>query len=58
MGATFVVYVRSIESLDTDFVLSLACSSGRKPSSTVQYLVSGCLKQDKVPGNGVFHTLH
>ena len=29
--ATFVVCVRSIESLDIDLWLSLVCSSGRKP---------------------------
>ena len=29
--ATFVVYVRSIESLDIDLCLSLVCSSWRKP---------------------------
>ena len=31
MCATFVVYVRSVESLDIDICLSLVCSSGRKP---------------------------
>ena len=31
MCATFVVYVMSIESLDTDLCRSLVCSSGRKP---------------------------
>ena len=58
MCATIVVYVRSIESLDIDFRLSLTCSSGRKHLSTVKReFVSGRLKQDKVPGNGVVHTL-
>ena len=35
MFAAFVVYVRSIESLDIDLCLSMVCSSGRKPESTV-----------------------
>ena len=30
MYVAFVVYVKSIESLDTDLCLSLVCSSGRK----------------------------
>ena len=54
MCATFLVYVRSIESLDTDLFISLVCSYRRKPK---EYFVSGCLKPDKVPGNRVFHTL-
>ena len=40
-----------IESLDIDLCRRLVCSYGR------EYFVSGCLKQDEVPGNGVFHTL-
>ena len=60
MCATFVVYVWSIESLDTDVCLSLICSSGGKKALkySKEYFVSGCLKQDKVPGNGGFHTLN
>ena len=58
MCATFAVYVRSITFLDIDLCLSLVCSIGRKLERTVkEYFVSGYLKQDQVPGNGVFHTL-
>ena len=37
--ATFVVCVRSIESVDIDLCLSLLCSSGRKPYITVKNIL-------------------
>ena len=72
--ATFVVYVRNIESLDIDLCLSLqlqgsltpdthqvhylVCSSGKEAlKHSKEYCVSGCLKQDNVPGDGFFRTL-
>ena len=60
MCVTFVVYVRSVESLEINLCLSLFCSSGRKikMKHRKEYFVSGCLKQDKVPKNRVFHTLY
>ena len=60
MYATFVVYVRSIESLDIDlfFKPGLFVFFWKKAlKHSKEYFVSGRLKHDKVPGNGVFHTL-
>ena len=56
--AFFVVCVRSVEILDKNLCQSLVCSSGKKAfKHCKEYFVNGCLKQDEVPENGVFHTL-
>ena len=57
--ATFVVYVRSVESLDRNLCRSLVCSSGRKPESTVKSILWVAVwNRIECRKKGVFHTFN